>query len=123
VADQDGAQCLAAIKQHLCDRLPEGLSIEFGDDGVGGPPLRVDPDHPAVAKACGILEELSGQAPALLWEGASIPIVASLREAAGAESLLVGFGLEEDAIHAPNESFSFEQFETGFLCVGRFLSS
>jgi acetylornithine deacetylase/succinyl-diaminopimelate desuccinylase-like protein len=58
-----------------------------------------------------------------MWEGASIPIVARLAEVAGAEPLLVGFGLEEDNIHAPNESFSLEQFYRGFSYVVGFLSS
>jgi acetylornithine deacetylase/succinyl-diaminopimelate desuccinylase-like protein len=59
----------------------------------------------------------------LRWFGASIPIIAELAKVSGAEPLLVGFGLEEDNIHAPNESFSLEQFRKGFLFSARILSS
>jgi acetylornithine deacetylase/succinyl-diaminopimelate desuccinylase-like protein len=44
------------------------------------------------------------------WEGASIPIIATLRHISGAAPLLVGFGREEDKIHCPNESFGVDQF-------------
>jgi acetylornithine deacetylase/succinyl-diaminopimelate desuccinylase-like protein len=49
-----------------------------------------------------------------LWEGASVPIIPDLASVSGAEPLLVGFGLEEDAIHSPNESFSLRQLEEGY---------
>ena len=49
----------------------------------------------------------------LTWEGASIPIVARLRDITGAAPLLVGFGLQEDRIHCPNESYSLAQFTDG----------
>jgi acetylornithine deacetylase/succinyl-diaminopimelate desuccinylase-like protein len=59
---------------------------------------------------------------AFLWEGASIPILSHLPAIAGAPALLVGFGGEADNIHAPNESYSIEQFKAGFLYTGMFLS-
>ncbi len=58
---------------------------------------------------------------ALEWCGASVPIVTSLSESSGAPPVLVGFGLDEDAIHAPNESFRLEQFRRGFLFTSLFL--
>jgi acetylornithine deacetylase/succinyl-diaminopimelate desuccinylase-like protein len=59
---------------------------------------------------------------AFLWEGASVPILSYLPQIAGGEAILVGFGSEEDNIHAPNESYSLEQFRQGFLYTGLFLS-
>jgi acetylornithine deacetylase/succinyl-diaminopimelate desuccinylase-like protein len=47
---------------------------------------------------------------AFLWNGASIPVVAALRDATCAAPLLVGWGQPEDRIHSPNESFSVKQF-------------
>ena len=55
------------------------------------------------------------------WEGASIPIVVGLGAAACAEPLLVGFAVEADRIHAPNESFSTAQYRLGFLYVALLL--
>ena len=45
------------------------------------------------------------------WDGASIPVIAAIREASGAAPLLVGWGQPEDRIHSPNESYSVRQFE------------
>jgi len=69
-----------------------------------------------------VLGELSELPTAFLWEGASVPILSYLPQIAGGEAILVGFGSESDNIHAPNESYSIEQFRLGFLYTGLFLS-
>jgi acetylornithine deacetylase/succinyl-diaminopimelate desuccinylase-like protein len=51
-----------------------------------------------------------------------VPILSYLPKIAGGEAILVGFGSEADNIHAPNESYSLEQFRQGFLYTGLFLS-
>ncbi|MDA1087457.1 MAG: M20/M25/M40 family metallo-hydrolase [Verrucomicrobia bacterium] len=121
VAGQDPMVCLAALEAHLRGYAPHGLQLEILDSGAGGPGFRLDLDSPAIARAQRVLESQSGRPPAFLWEGASIPAVASLAATAGADPLLVGFGLEMDRIHAPNESFGIEQFRRGFLFAGAFL--
>ena len=103
--------------------MARGLELEVTDTEVAGPGFRLDPDSALVASAKRVLDQLSDQETALLWEGASIPVVSALAEASGAEPLLVGFGREEDRIHAPNESFSIEQFRDGFLYAALFLAS
>jgi acetylornithine deacetylase/succinyl-diaminopimelate desuccinylase-like protein len=52
-----------------------------------------------------------------------VPIIPALAEASGAEPLLVGFGMEEDKIHSPDESFSLRQFEEGYRYVTAFLKA
>ena len=122
VSGQDPHRCLCALEAHLRAHCPGELSLEIIERGVGGPALMLNLDSDAVARARKVLRELSGKDPVFIWEGASIPLVASLREVANADALLVGFGLEEDAIHAPNESFSLDQFRKGFLYVGLYLA-
>jgi acetylornithine deacetylase/succinyl-diaminopimelate desuccinylase-like protein len=78
---------------------------------------------PVLDQARGVLDQLTGRPTVLLWEGASVPIVAGLWRVTGAAPLLVGFGREADRIHAPNESYSIEQLRLGFLYATRFLSS
>jgi acetylornithine deacetylase/succinyl-diaminopimelate desuccinylase-like protein len=58
-----------------------------------------------------------------LWEGASIPVLTSLARVSGADPVLAGFGREEDNVHAPNESFSIEQFRLGYLYVAAMLTA
>ena len=122
VAGQDPAACLRNLCQHLKRHVPRGLVLELSEASVGGPALRVNPRSALVGQARDVLREITGQEVAFLWEGASIPILAWLSEASGAEPLLVGFGHEDDRIHAPNESFSIDQFRRGFLYAGLVLS-
>jgi acetylornithine deacetylase/succinyl-diaminopimelate desuccinylase-like protein len=123
VAGQDLGAVLESIVKHLQRHAPPALHLDISDQAVGGPGLRLDIDSPILQKAKTILRELTGKDALLYWEGASIPIVASLQRVSGGEPLLVGFGHEEDNIHAPNESFSIEQFRSGFIYVGMLLSS
>ena len=123
VAGQDPERCLQAVITHLAGHAPSGLRFEVEEQGVGGPALRMDLRSPWVARAKKVLETLSGRDTAFLWEGASIPIVSALSRVSGAEPLLVGFGREADRIHAPDESFSLEQFRSGYLYVAHMLES
>ncbi len=123
IAGQDPAKILAAVIAHLERNTPPGLRIEVTEKGIFGGALRLDVDSPVVVKAGRVLRDLFGQEVAMLWEGASVPIVEELIKISGAEPLLVGFGLEEDNIHAVNESFSLEQFRGGFMYVATFLAS
>lgn len=121
VKGQNPVHCLDTIVAHLEKHTPEGLRIAFSEQGVAGPGFRLDPDSSLAVKAKNVLDQLTDQSTAFLWEGASIPIVSALAKTSGAEPLLVGFGRQEDRIHAPNESFSLEQFRLGFLYVALML--
>ncbi len=121
-AGQDPARCLAALETHLRQHTPEGLTLTITEKGVGGSGFRLNPKSPWVTRATSVLQNLYGVAPIRRWEGASIPIIAELAKISGAEPLLVGFGLEEDSIHAPNESFALDQFRNGYLYVAHLLA-
>jgi acetylornithine deacetylase/succinyl-diaminopimelate desuccinylase-like protein len=123
VPDQDPRACLDAIAAHLRAHTPPGLRLDIVETGVGGPGFRLPLDSPWAARARAILKGVTGVEPVFEWEGASIPIVSLLTEITGAQPLLVGFGRQEDRIHAPNESFSLEQFEMGFRYAAAFLAS
>lgn len=120
-AGQDPEACLESICGHLRRHTPPGLALGFHDLYAIAPGFRTDPDHRLIALAAGVLQELSGRKPVLQWEGASIPVIPALAATGGAEPLLVGFGREDDRVHAPNESFSLQQFETGFRYTARML--
>jgi acetylornithine deacetylase/succinyl-diaminopimelate desuccinylase-like protein len=121
VPGQQPERILEAIVAHLRRNVPPGLRLEITEQGVGGPAVRVDLNEPAVKLAREVLSELSDLPPAFLWEGASVPILSHLPAIAGGQAILVGFGREEDRIHAPNESYSITQFKLGYLYTGLFL--
>jgi acetylornithine deacetylase/succinyl-diaminopimelate desuccinylase-like protein len=115
VKGQDPAWCIDAIIEHLHQRAPQEMQFTVVSRDIGGPAISLSSKTELVAIARQVLDQVSDGKTIFIWEGASIPIVAELAHSVGAEPLLVGFGLEEDCIHAPNESFSLQQFEKGFL--------
>jgi acetylornithine deacetylase/succinyl-diaminopimelate desuccinylase-like protein len=123
VAGQHLRRCLERIVRHLERHTPRGLRLDISERHVAGPAVRLRLDSPWVRLARDILRQVTGRAPLLHWEGASIPVMAQLPALAGAELLLVGFGEERDNIHAPNESFSRAQFRQGYRFVARFLQA
>jgi acetylornithine deacetylase/succinyl-diaminopimelate desuccinylase-like protein len=120
-AGQEPDHCLAAICHHLQAHTPDALEVTISDSGSAGPGFRLDPDSAPVQLARSILAGMAGCEPVTHWEGASIPIIPALAAASGATPLLVGFGHEDDCVHAPNESYSIAQFERGFQYAARLL--
>ena len=120
-AGQDPDSCLRSIVRHVETHVPPGLELSITEQGVGGPGFRLDVESPIVMKAREVLDELFDSKTTFLWEGASIPVIACLAETSGAQPLLAGFGDEEDKCHAPNESFSIEQFRKGYIFAASLL--
>jgi acetylornithine deacetylase/succinyl-diaminopimelate desuccinylase-like protein len=123
VGGQDPHKAIASVTKFLRDSAPKGVRVEILDESVGGPALLLSTKSEVVQRAARSLKSEFGKEPAFIWEGASIPIITKLWQVSKAEPLLIGFGLKEDRIHAPNESFSLEQFEQGYRYVTSFLSS
>ena len=110
VPGQNPAKTFEAIKRHLKDHCPKGMQVELSELTGDSPGFRLPLASPLFRLAADVLKELDPRGAVFLWEGASIPVVAALREASGAAPLLVGWGQPEDCIHSPNESYSVRQF-------------
>jgi acetylornithine deacetylase/succinyl-diaminopimelate desuccinylase-like protein len=122
VPGQDPRQHLDALVRHIEHNVPPGLRLEITEKKIGGPALRVRPGSPAIRLAGDVLSDVFDATVAYRWEGGSLPILTELAAISGAEPLIVGMGSEDDNIHAPNESFSLDQFRQGYLFTGLFLS-
>jgi succinyl-diaminopimelate desuccinylase len=122
VAGQNPDRCLRLIETHLLKHAPKGLRLIISERSSAGPALRLNPDSQLIARAKKALDQLDARGTVFMWEGASIPVVSALAATAGAEPLLVGFGNDRDCAHAPNESFSLEQFRRGYLYVALMLT-
>ncbi|GAB4552820.1 MAG: dipeptidase [Phycisphaerales bacterium] len=113
VAAQDPAQVVASFRSWVEARLPVGFSLDFHDHG-GGHPGAVPFDSPFLSAAEQALEAASGTSAHLIKTGGSIPVVGLLKKELDLDTLLVGFGLEDDRVHSPNEKFELECFR---LCM------
>ena len=110
VPGQNPQRCFELVKEHLRARCPGGMRISFPEDSGLSSALKLPLGSPAMHLAEEVLSEMDVRGPVFRWEGASIPVVAALKETSGAAPILVGWGQSGDRIHSPNESFSVRQF-------------
>ncbi len=107
---QDPDAIDATLRTLLQDGLPEGAALEIS--GARARPALFAPDEPALVIAAAALRRACGREPLFLRSGGSIPIVAEMASR-GYPVIVGGFGLPEDAIHAPNESYALRALELG----------
>jgi acetylornithine deacetylase/succinyl-diaminopimelate desuccinylase-like protein len=122
VPDQDPQEITELARQHLLDLAPPTVDIEVRSLH-GGKPAIVSRDHPAMKAASHAFAAGFGQEPVLVRRGGSIPVVATLQEVLGIETILMGFGLPDDRIHSPNEKFHLPNFYRGIETVIHFLDA
>ena len=80
---------------------------------------RVLATHPAVRAASRAMGAVFGKEPVIIREGGSIPPVEVFQRVLGIQSVLVGVGLPDDQIHAPNEKFDLDQYAMGVRVLAR----
>lgn len=105
--------------KHIYAIAPSGVKVKVTNHHGGNGFLMPisSPAYKAAAKAMG---EVYGIDPVPSRGGGSIPILADLQNILGVNPLLMGFGLERDTIHSPNESYLLSQFEKGILSIAKF---
>jgi acetylornithine deacetylase/succinyl-diaminopimelate desuccinylase-like protein len=107
---QRGADAFAVLERLLREAAPAGAEVTLS--AQLGEPALFAPDTPAVALAAAALERACGSAPAFVRSGGSIPVVAEFA-ARGIPAVVTGFSVEDDAYHAPNESYRLVALEQG----------
>ena len=117
VGDQDPDQVWAAFEAHVRSRLPADCSAEFN---VRGGSRAISLASPPLAATRAALDAEWGKS-ALLASGGSIPVVNSIRSILGMDSVMVGFALNDDNIHSPNEKYDFNSFHKGIRSWVRIL--
>lgn len=112
VADQDPAAIKAAFSDFVAARVPKDCKVSF-TFGEGSRAVMVPPDSPDLKQAAAALEAEWGRAPVEIGSGGSIPIVGQFKAVLGLDTLLIGFGLDDDRIHSPNEKYDLACFRKG----------
>ncbi len=93
-------------------KLPTGLTLEF-KSFHGAPGFLMDRGSPYLKAASAAITDGFGKPPVFIREGGSIPVVTTFREILGVDTLLLGWGLNSDNLHSPNEHFSLANFHNG----------
>ncbi|RPI42669.1 MAG: M20/M25/M40 family metallo-hydrolase, partial [Bacteroidetes bacterium] len=104
---------------HFRKLAPPGVKVE-AKSLHGGQGYVTPVDFPAYRAAEMAIEESFGKKPIPVRSGGSIPIVADFEEVLGIKSILMGFGLDSDAIHSPNENFPLFNFFKGIETIPLF---
>ncbi len=121
VGDQDPKKIRAAFRAYVKSKLPRDCSASFVEHGAG-PAIRLDYSMPQLAMAAAALKEEWGRAAALTAMGGSIPVVGHFHQLLGMQSLLVGFSLDDDRIHSPNEKYDVTSFHRGTRSWARIIA-
>jgi succinyl-diaminopimelate desuccinylase len=112
VPNQNPEKIIAAARKFLVEQAPPGVEVEvLCSHGAQG--VVVPLDSPYVAAATRAIAAGFGKAPVFIREGGSIPIVTTFREKLGVDTLLLGWGLDDDNTHSPNEKFCLADFHRG----------
>ena len=122
VGEQDPFKVRDAFRAFVRARLPADCKVEFGNFGVA-PPLQLSFDNPALNKAREVLSQEWGKKAVTVGAGGSIPIVADFKNVLGMDSLLVGFALDDDRVHSPNEKFDLTCYHKGIRSWARILDA
>ena len=122
VGTQDPHAVIEAFHAHVERRLPADCEVEYIPHGRS-PATQLDWDLPELRLAADALTDEWGVEAAIIGGGGSIPIVGDFRRMLGMDSLLIGFGLTDDAIHSPNEKYELVSFARGIRSWVRVLDA
>ncbi|HVY59277.1 MAG TPA: M20/M25/M40 family metallo-hydrolase [Xanthobacteraceae bacterium] len=122
VEGQDPEKIRTAFRAFVRARLPADCKAEFINH-AGAPAIALDWNMPQLAAARRALTEEWGREALLIGSGASIPIVADFKRLIGIDTLLIGFGLDDDRIHSPNEKYDLTSFHKGTRSWARVLAA
>jgi acetylornithine deacetylase/succinyl-diaminopimelate desuccinylase-like protein len=116
VPDQRPEEAARQLEAAIAQAAPRGVTAEFKLLS-SAPASVVDPENPFIRKAAEAMEKVFGRKTVYVRCGGSIPIVGLFEKSLGIPSVLAGFGLPDDNIHAPNEKMSLENIRRGIESV------
>ena len=119
VPNQDYVKIGELFEKHFRAIAPASVKVKV-EALHGGAPYVTPTDMPAYRAAEKAVEDVFGKKPLPFYSGGSIPIISGFEKILGIKSVLMGFGLDIDAIHSPNESYGVENFYKGIQTIVKF---
>lgn len=119
VPNQDNKKIAKLFQTHFMKIAPKGVKIKVTSHH-GGQGFLCPMSSKVYKSASRAITEVYGIEPVPNRGGGSIPVLADLQQILGANPLLMGFGLERDVIHSPNESYLISQFYKGIESIALF---
>lgn len=121
VPNQDPHRIGEITAAYIKSLAPSSVKVEVEIYHGGGKAVRANPASNVVKAFSKAYEELFQKPCKNIFSGGSIPVITALAEASQSEVVLLGFGLPDDKIHAPNEHFGTDRLEKGFIVMARTL--
>jgi acetylornithine deacetylase/succinyl-diaminopimelate desuccinylase-like protein len=122
VGEQNPEAISKALDAFVRERVPADCSVEFIRH-KGSRALQLPFDMPDLTRAQSALADEWGKPPVTIGSGGSIPIVGDFKRTLGLDTLLVGFGLDDDRVHSPNEKYDLNSFHKGTRSWARILAA
>ncbi|MFM0736119.1 dipeptidase [Paraburkholderia xenovorans] len=113
VSGQDPRSVLDAVLSHLKKQCPADCALEVVAMTDGAPASTLAPDHPLVLAAQTVLKQVTGSDAVHVRLGASVPVTSIFKETLGIDTLMFGYNLPDEDVHAPNEFFRVKSIEEG----------
>ncbi|HEY8580504.1 MAG TPA: M20/M25/M40 family metallo-hydrolase [Beijerinckiaceae bacterium] len=122
VGRQDPAKIVESFRAFVRARLPEDCKVRFLSHGAS-PAIALPFDSPWLTKARDALTQEWGREAVMAGGGGSIPVIGDFKRDLGMDSLMIGFGLDDDRIHSPNEKYEVTSFHKGARSWARVLEA
>jgi acetylornithine deacetylase/succinyl-diaminopimelate desuccinylase-like protein len=120
VPDQDPEEVKQQLTRYLNANAPNTIRWELSAM-AGGRASMSDPNLPATQALADALEQVWGVRPLYKREGGSVPVVGDMQKILGVDSVLTGFGLPDDNLHAPNEKLHLPTWYGGIDALINFI--
>ena len=120
IAGQNPPKIIEALQDFLTKQFDEDVKVTFSE-ADGAPAVAFDLSQPQMAVARAALQDEFEKTPVMLGCGGSIPIVEAFMQRLDMDCLLVGYGLNDDCIHAPDEKYNLSSFQKGARSFARMI--
>jgi acetylornithine deacetylase/succinyl-diaminopimelate desuccinylase-like protein len=112
VPNQEPGAILDAIEAHIAKHCPPGARATLRRFPGSARPFAIRQDHPALQAARRVLTDLYGKEPLVIRAGGTLPVAETLQTELGADIVFFSWGMPDDQVHAPNESYLLDAFMT-----------